>query len=456
MLLLAVACGATVANLYYAQPLLDSIARSLGTSSGTAGLLVTATQAGYVAGLLFIVPLGDLLQRRKLVSRLLLLDALALAFACAAPSMGVLAGALALVGVTSVAAQVLVPFASSLAAEDERGRVVGRVMSGLLLGILLARTVSGLVAAIGGWRLIYGLAAAAMLILAVVLRRALPAVDPPERIPYPRLLSSVGELVREEPLLRYRMALGFLSMASFSGFWTSIAFLLSGPPYDYSEAVIGLFSLFGLAGAAIASVAGRAADRGHVLSGTRIAAAATLASWGLLALGKTSIAALVAGIVVLDLGVQATQILNQSVIFRLRPEARSRLNTAYMTCYFAGAVSGSAGASLAWERGGWGAVSAAGVHRGRARGATQSPTVRVSMRASSRGLSRPSVGRPSSLSTTSMPLVTSPKTVCLPSSQAADPTVTMKNCEPLVFGPALAIASAPRTTLWSLNSSSNS
>ena len=163
VVLLAVACGATVANLYYAQPLLDTIAQALDVSSGTAGLLVTATQAGYVAGLLLIVPLGDLLERRKLVSRLLVIDAVALVVACAAPSLGVLAAALACVGVTSVAAQVLVPFASSLAAEEERGRVVGRVMSGLLLGILLARTVAGLAAEIGGWRLIYGLAAAAML-----------------------------------------------------------------------------------------------------------------------------------------------------------------------------------------------------------------------------------------------------------------------------------------------------
>jgi predicted MFS family arabinose efflux permease len=360
VLLLAVACGATVANLYYAQPLLDTIARALGTSAGAAGLLVTATQAGYVVGLLFIVPLGDLLQRRKLVSLLLVLDACALAAATAAPSLGVLAAALALVGVTSVAAQILVPFASALAAEDERGRVVGRVMSGLLLGILLARTVSGLVAELGGWRLIYALAAAAMLILAIVLRRALPAVEPPERIAYPRLLGSVVELVREEPLLRRRMALGFLSMVSFSGLWTAISFLLAGPAYGYSEAVIGLFSLAGLAGAGVASFAGRLADRGRVVAGTRTAAVGILAGWGLLALGESSLAALLAGIVVLDLGIQANQILNQSVIFLLRPEARSRLNTAYMTCYFAGAVSGSAGASFAWERGGWGAVSVAG------------------------------------------------------------------------------------------------
>jgi predicted MFS family arabinose efflux permease len=360
VVLLAVACGATVANLYYAQPLLDTIARALDVSPGAAGLLVTATQAGYVAGLLFIVPLGDLLQRRRLVAVLLALDALALAIAAVAPAFGVLAAALAVVGVTSVAAQVLVPFASALAAEAERGRVVGRVMSGLLLGILLARTVAGLVSELGGWRLIYGLAAGAMLVLAVVLGRALPTVAAPETIPYPRLLASVATLIRSEAALRHRMAIGFFSMLSFSGLWTTIAFLLSGPPYGYGEATIGLISLFGLTGAAMASYAGRVADRGHVVAGTRLAAAAVLGGWGLIALGRSSLAALIVGIVILDLGVQAAQILNQSVIFRLRPEARSRLNTAYMTCYFAGAVTGSAGLSFAWERGGWGAVSATG------------------------------------------------------------------------------------------------
>jgi predicted MFS family arabinose efflux permease len=361
VLLLAVACGATVANLYYAQPLLDTIARALNVSPGTAGLLVTATQFGYVAGLVLIVPLGDLLERRRLVSRLLVLDAVALALACAAPSLGVLAVALAVVGVSSVAAQILVPFASSLAAESERGRVVGRVMSGLLLGILLARTVAGVVAELGGWRLIYGLAAGAMHVLAIVLRRTLPVVAPPEGgLAYGSLLRSVGTLIREEPTLRLRMAFGFASMISFSGFWTSIAFLLSGPPYGYSEAAIGLFSLAGVAGAGMAAIAGRVADAGHQLAATRLAAFGVLGGWGLLALGESSLAALLAGIVVLDLGVQAIQILNQSVIFRLRPEARSRLNTAYMTCYFAGAVTGSAGASFAWERGGWGAVAGAG------------------------------------------------------------------------------------------------
>jgi predicted MFS family arabinose efflux permease len=355
--LLAVACGATAANLYYAQPLLDTIARELHVSAGTAGLLVTATQLGYVTGLVFIVPLGDLLQRRTLASRLLFLDALALAGAAAAPSFGVLAALLACVGVTSCAAQILVPFASTLAREEERGRVVGRVMSGLLLGILLARVVSGFAAGLGGWRLIYGIAAGVMVVLAIVLRRALPAVDPPSAMPYPRLLGSVGALVREEPVLRARMLLGALSMASFTGLWTALSFLLASE-YGYGEATIGLFSLAGLAGAGIASFAGRAADRGHGVAALRVATALVLASWGLIALN--SVAVLIVGIVALDLGIQATQILNQSAIYRLRPEARSRLTTAYLTAYFAGAVSGSAGASFAWERGGWSAVSGAG------------------------------------------------------------------------------------------------
>ena len=357
VLLLAVACGATVANLYYAQPLLDTIARELHVSSGTAGLLVTATQLGYVGGLLLIVPLGDLLQRRKLVSRLLLLDAFALAGASVAPSFGVLAIALACVGVSSCATQILIPFASSLAREEERGRVVGRGQTGVLLGILLARMLSGFTAALGGWRLIYGLAAVLMLVFAVVLRRALPEVKPPSDMPYPRLLASVGELVREEPVLRSRMLLGALSMASFTGMWVALSLLLASQ-YGFGEATIGLFSLAGLAGAGIASFAGRAADRGHGLSALRLATALVLVSWGLLALNTLPI--LIVGIVVLDLGIQATQILNQSAIYRLRPEARSRLTTAYLTAYFGGAVSGSAGASLAWERGGWNAVCGAG------------------------------------------------------------------------------------------------
>jgi predicted MFS family arabinose efflux permease len=364
VVLLAVACGATVANLYYAQPLLHAIGDGLGVSAGAAGLLVTASQVGYAAGLVLLVPLGDLVDPRRLVSRLLVVTTVALVVAAAAPSFGVLAAALAVIGVTAVVAQVLVPLAGTLAADHERGQVVGNVMSGLLLGILLARTVSGLIAEIGGWRLVYGLAAGLMLVLAAVLSRTLPSPPPQTDRSYGSLLRSVGEMIVEEPALRRRMVYGSVGMASFSVLWTAIAFLLSGAPYHYGEGTIGLFGLAGVVGAVTAQRAGRLGDqgRGHVGTGAFLLAIAV--SWGLLALGKSSIAALIAGIILLDLGIQGQHVLNQSTIYALRADARSRITTAYMTAIFLCGALGSAGASLAWSVGGWGAVCGLGLGLG--------------------------------------------------------------------------------------------
>lgn len=259
---LAVACGLAVANNYYAQPLLDTIARQFGVSTGTAGLVVTLTQVGYAAGLVFLVPLGDLLERRRLVVTVLAGTALALGAAAAAPSIAVLAATATLFGCTSVVAQILVPFAATLAADEERGAVVGAVMSGLLLGVLLARTVAGLVAEAVGWRSVYLVAALLMVGLAVVLRRELPRHRVETRLSYGGLLASVLRLVRAEPVLRLRSAYGALGFAAFSVLWTSIAFLLARPPFHYGEAQIGLFGLAGAAGAAANSVAGRLSDRG--------------------------------------------------------------------------------------------------------------------------------------------------------------------------------------------------
>jgi predicted MFS family arabinose efflux permease len=261
VLLMAAACGAAVANIYYAQPLLDTIGRDFSVSDGTAGLLVTASQIGYAAGLILLVPLGDLLERRRLITLILLVTALALLATALAPSFSLLAAALLVVGVTSVVAQILVPLASTLAPEAERGRVVGKVMSGLLVGILVARTASGVIAELGGWRLVFGISAALMVSLSAVLHRALPRVRPATDLSYPALLRSVVELVRERPTLRLRMAYGALGMGQFSVLWTTIAFLLAGRPYHYGEATIGLFGLVGLAGALAAQVAGRMADR---------------------------------------------------------------------------------------------------------------------------------------------------------------------------------------------------
>lgn len=360
VLLLAVTCGTAVANLYYAQPLLNTIASALGVSEGTAGLLVTASQVGYVAGLALLVPLGDLLERRRLIAGLLVLAAIGQLASAIAPSFAVLAAALLVVGVASAVAQIVVPLASALAADDERGAVVGTVMSGLLIGILLARTLSGLLAEIGGWRFVFAVAAGAMLILAAVLMRSLPVVAPTTTVRYPTLLRSVLRLIGEERVLRERMLLGATGMAGFSVLWTSIAFLLGGAPYHYGDGVIGLFGLAGLAGALMAPIAGRLADRGHGRLASTIGLVALPISWVLLDFGSSSLIALVVGIVVLDFAVQAVQISNQSTIYALRPDARSRITTAYMVAYFVGGVSGSIGSSLAYGAGGWNAVCGLG------------------------------------------------------------------------------------------------
>jgi predicted MFS family arabinose efflux permease len=358
--LLAVATGASVANLYYAQPLLAPIAHTLHTSSATAALLVTASQVGYAAGLVLLVPLGDLVHRRRLVCRMLIAAALVLVLGAVAPSIGVLAIAVAIAGLTSTVAQVLIPLASSLASEQERGRVVGQVMSGLLCGILVARTFSGLVAAATSWRVVFWFGAAAMLTLALVMWRALPDLEPTEHETYPRLLASVLSLIREEPVLRVRMVFGALGFASFSVLWTTLALLLSRSPFNYGEAVIGLFGLAGLAGAIAAQAAGRAADRGGAGVATGGFLLAVAVGWALLAAGSSSVVLLIIGIAVLDLGVQGQHILNQTLIYSLRPEARSRLTTAYMTGNFACGALASAAAAAVWNAGHWTAVCTLG------------------------------------------------------------------------------------------------
>lgn len=368
VLLMAAACGAAVANLYYAQPLLSTIGRDFGVSDASAGLLVTASQIGYAAGLVLLVPVGDLLERRRLITRISLVTVLALAGTAAAPSFWLLGAGLALVGLTSVVAQILVPMASHLAPERERGKVVGSVMSGLLIGILLARTFSGIVGELGGWRLVFAISSGVMLILTAVLRASLPEVRPTAQLTYGGLLHSVLDLIARQPTLRMRMFYGVLGMGQFSTLWTTIAFLLSGSPYHYGDTTIGLFGLVGLVGAVAAQAAGRLADRGHQRRATGSFFIIMLCSWGLIAAGSTSLAALIAGIALLDLGIQGAQITNQSVIYALAPQARSRLTTAFMTAVFVSAAVSSALASTIWDADGWegvaifgGALAAVGV-----------------------------------------------------------------------------------------------
>lgn len=356
----AVATGMVVANLYYAQPLLAAIARQFHASAAQVGLIVTLTQAGYALGLLLVVPLGDLLDRRRLIVTVLVATAISLAVAALAPSLVVLVVAALAIGLTSCVAQVMVPFAASLATDAQRGRVVGRVMSGLLIGVLLARTVSGLISQVTSWRIVYGAAALFMLALIAVLWHELPRARVTASLSYGRLLRSVATIAAEEPVLRRRAAYGALTFAAFSVLWTSIAFLLSRPPYGFGEAVIGLFGLVGVAGATAASFAGSLADRGLARIATGAFLLLTLLSFALIAIGAHSLLALIAGIVLLDLGAQGTQVTNQSEIYRLRPEARSRITTAYMVCYFIGGAVGSAAAATLYSLAGWMAVALLG------------------------------------------------------------------------------------------------
>jgi predicted MFS family arabinose efflux permease len=358
--LFAVATGQAVASNYLAQPLLHVISDDFGISSGVAGLIVTAAQVGYAAGLILMLPLGDLLERRRLITILAAITAAGLAVAAFAPGVGLFMAAVALVGFTSVMAQILVPFAATLADPAVRGRVVGTVMSGLLLGILLARTASGLIAQVAGWRGVYVIFAVLMVAQTIALWTALPTYRADVRLSYARLLGSVFVIARQEPVLRLRAVFGAVSFATFSVLWTTLAFLLSGPPYNYGEGTIGLFGLVGAAGALTATVVGRFTDRGWARGLTGISALLLLLGFGLLWRGGVSLPALLAGVVVLDIGSNGVHLSNQSEIYRLRPEARSRVNAFYMTSCFVGAATGSALAALVYERWGWEGVCVLG------------------------------------------------------------------------------------------------
>lgn len=360
VLLMAVATGSIVANLYYAQPLLHEIARSFHAGAAASSLIITCTQLGYAAGLLLVVPLGDLHPRRLLTVLIFAFAALFLIVCALAPSLWLFEVASIATGCASVAGQVLVPFAADLAHAERRGRVVARIMTGLLLGILLARTVSGIVASVAGWRMIYWLSAALMALFVLILARVLPREAPRPRVGYLGLVGSSVRLLAEEPLLRRRAWQGAFAFAAFSVLWTSLAFLLSGSPYHYSNAVIGLFGLAGAAGVGAANLAGKLADGGRVAASTAVAAVLLTASFALFVFALTSLVALVIGIVVLDIGTQGMQITNQAVIYGLRSEARSRINSAYMVCYFLGGALGSLLAGTVLASAGWSGLCALG------------------------------------------------------------------------------------------------
>lgn len=360
-LLFSIACGIVVANIYYAQPLLDAISNEFGISHSFVGLVITITQIFYALGLLLLVPLGDLLNRRWLIAGQMLLSVLALIVVGTATSSIVLFIGIAAVGFLAVVTQTLVAFAATLAAPAERGRVVGVVTSGIVIGILLARTFAGILMDLAGWRSVYLVSAVLTLIMACVLFRVLPHYEHKrESLSYLQLIRSMFTLFAQERTFRIRAALGMMIFTAFSILWTSLVLPLSAPPFSLSHTAIGAFGLAGVAGALAAARAGRLADRGLGQKTTGVALILLLISWLPISYVQHSLLALIVGIILLDLAVQAVHVTNQSMILTLRPEARSRLTAGYMIFYSIGSATGSIASTSIYVYFGWNGVSLLG------------------------------------------------------------------------------------------------
>ncbi|MFH8749721.1 MFS transporter [Streptomyces rimosus] len=370
--LLALACGSSVATVYFAQPLLVTLGEQFALGSGLLGAIVTVTQLGYAVGLLTLVPLGDLLDHRRLITGQLGLLALALLAAGLAPGVAALLGALAVVGLLAVVAQTMVAAAAALTPPARRGRAVGTVTGGIVTGILLARAAAGALADLAGWRAVYLAAAGIIAVLALLVRRALPRVRVRHGLPpgapsakvreasYGRLVASTVTLFARHPLLRIRGSLALLVFAAFSTLWSGMAQPLSDPPWSLSHTAIGAFGLAGAAGAVAAGVAGRWNDRGLAQRTTGVGLAVLALSWLPIALTGQSLWALAIGAVLLDFAVQAVHVTNQTLIHAVRPDAGSRIIGGYMVFYSAGSSLGALGSSLAYATAGWPAVTALG------------------------------------------------------------------------------------------------
>ncbi|CAN7506962.1 MFS transporter [Paenibacillus sp. LjRoot153] len=360
-LLFAIACGLAVANIYYAQPLLDAISNEFDITPSSVGIVITITQVCYALGLLLLVPLGDLLHRRWLIAGQMLVSVLALIVVGTATNSMVLFIGIAAVGLLAVVTQTLVAFASTLAAPAERGRVVGVVTSGIVIGILLARTFAGVLTDLAGWRSVYLVSAVLTLIMACVLFRVLPHDEHKrESLSYLQLLRSMLTLFAQERILRIRAVLALMIFTAFSILWTSLVLPLSAPPLSLSHTAIGAFGLAGVTGALAAARAGRLADRGLGQRTTGVALILLLISWLPISYTQHSLLALIVGIVLLDLAVQAVHVTNQSMILTLRPEARSRLTAGYMIFYSIGSATGSIASTSIYDYFGWNGVCVLG------------------------------------------------------------------------------------------------
>lgn len=358
---MTIATGMVVANIYYNQPLLADISKDFKVSEGQGGMLAMLTQSGYAAGMLFTVPLGDMLERKRLIMFEFFMTIVALLLAAFAPGIHILMIASFLIGAFSIIPQLIVPMAAHLSPAGERGKTIGFVMSGLLIGILLSRTVSGYIGAHLGWRAMFLIAAVLMFILWIALYFLLPQVHPDYKGNYKELMKSLIDLIKEEPKLRVAAIRGALCYACFSGFWTTLVFLLREPQYNSGSEVAGAFGLVGAFGALAASQMGRLSDKGNSYQLTAASILLVVISYIIFGFSAHSMVLLVIGVIVMDMGVQAAHISNQALIFALRPEARNRLNTVYMVTYFIGGATGTFFASQAWHLYKWNGVVVMGL-----------------------------------------------------------------------------------------------
>jgi predicted MFS family arabinose efflux permease len=354
---LSAACGLIVANLYYAQPIAGPISGSLGLSLDSAGLIVTVTQVGYCIGLLFLVPLGDLVENRALV--VLLTSVAGLALIGAAISMGPLSFFICgfVCGLGSVAIQVILPYASHFASEGQRGRLIGNIMSGMMIGVMLARPIASLIVQLSSWRIVFAMSAAITLTVSVMIRLLLPRRLPPKKIHYATLLKSMVALAVTNPILQRRSIYQASLFAAFSVFWTAVPLFLAGPEFRLSNGGIALFALAGAAGIFTSPMAGRIADRGLTRPATAFSMAAVAIAFVLTWLAKPGstlqLALLVLAALLVDVGMTTNLILGQRQIFLLGAEVRSRLNAMYLAMHFVGGAFGSALGAWAYARGGW-------------------------------------------------------------------------------------------------------
>ena len=358
--LFSVAAGTAVANLYWSQPLLSAIADDLGIASHRASWVLTLVQLGYAVGILLILPLGDVANRRRMVPMMIASSALALVAVAVAPTMGVLLVVMSVLGITAIAGQLLVPLAGDLSPDDKRGEYVSTVTAGILIGILLSRTLAGFIADLAGWRVVYLVAAVVAGVLAVVMFTQLPDLPPQQKLGYPALMRSVLRIITSHSTLRWTMALGMLGFGTFTLFWTALTFLLSSEPYSYSLTQIGSFGLAGLAGALASRRVGVLHDRGHSVPATGAMWLLALLVWVGVGIGGRSLAVLIVAVVLIDVALQGQMILNQIRLFALSDAERSRLNSVFVTFNFLAAAVGSAAAGALWNWGGWTAVTVAG------------------------------------------------------------------------------------------------